>query len=93
MDGKPSSVPNVSYRAWLRGAVIADLQVTASRALADPLLRQNKRPVHQHEGFLSFVSNLMRRTDHNRNRVSTSLAQTNLLQPHNRHSVLIRRLP
>jgi hypothetical protein len=64
MDGKPSSVPNVSYRAWLSGAVIPDLQVTASRALAGPLLRQNRRPVRQHEGFLSFVSSLISQRTH-----------------------------
>jgi hypothetical protein len=43
--------------------------------------------------FLSFESSLIRRTDHNRNRVSTSLAQTNLLQPYTRHSVQIGHLP
>jgi hypothetical protein len=64
MDGNPFTVPNVSYRAWLRGAVIPDLQVTASRALAGPLLRQNRRPVHQHEGSLSFVSSLIGQRTH-----------------------------
>ena len=30
MDGKPSNVPSVLCRAWLRGAVIPHLQITAS---------------------------------------------------------------
>ena len=65
MDGNPFGVPGILYRACLKSAAIPHLPVTASRALAGPLSRQNRHPVSQHEGFLSFVSSLIRRIRHN----------------------------
>ena len=72
----------------LEAARPSEVSVTISQNLDLSCQSRSHGPL-----FLSFVSSLIRRTDHNRCPVSTSLAQTHLHQPYTRHSVLIGHLP